>query len=84
MHAHGRTPTACHTHAHARRRCLGARDLSVEVPATSVSTLDHVNHQCYNLVAKIRGGQMCYVDAMVHDVEIGIHFLKIFPKGVYL
>jgi hypothetical protein len=51
--------------------------------ATSASTLDHVNCPPYNLSVKIRGAETCYLNAMIHDAELGVNFLNLFKNGVF-
>jgi hypothetical protein len=64
------------THAHARRWRLGG--VGAEVPATSASSLDRMDRPPYNLGAKIRGAESCYLGAMIHCSELGVYFLKSF------
>jgi hypothetical protein len=50
--------------------------------ATSTATFAHVGRESYTLGAEIHDAETCYLGAMVHGAELGVHFFEIFPKRV--
>jgi hypothetical protein len=55
---------------------VGVVDQGIEPGATSTATSNNVYYDSSNLNVETR-----YLDSAIHNVELGVQFFEIFPKG---